>query len=209
MKDFQTQVETLYPDMVALRRDLHQHPETAFEEIRTAGMVARQLTDLGLEVRTGIGKTGVVAVLEGQFDGPTVLVRCDMDALPVQEENQTDYVSQIPNRMHACGHDGHVTIALTVARLLNQERSQMHGRVLFLFQPAEEIAMGAKAMIDDGALENPKAEVSLGLHLWNELPVGEVALVPGPMMAGADMFQVKITGKGGHAAMPHLAVDPV
>lgn len=209
MKDFQTQVKTLYSDMVALRRDLHRHPETAFEETRTAGIVARQLTDLGLEVRTGVGKTGVVAVLEGQFDGPTVLVRCDMDALPMQEENQTEYVSQIPNRMHACGHDGHVTIALTVARLLNQERSQMHGRVLFLFQPAEEIATGAKAMIDDGALENPKAEVSLGLHLWNELPVGEVALVPGPMMAGADLFQVKITGKGGHAAMPNLAVDPV
>ncbi len=209
MKDFLTQVETLYPDMVALRRDLHRHPETAFEETRTAGIVARQLTELGLEVRTGIGKTGVVGVLEGHFDGPTVLVRCDMDALPMQEENQTEYVSQIPNRMHACGHDGHVTIGLTVARLLNQERSRMRGRVLFVFQPAEEIATGAKAMIDDGALENPKAEVSLGLHLWNELPVGEVALVPGPMMAGADLFQVKITGKGGHAAMPNLAVDPV
>lgn len=209
MKDFRSQVESLYPEMVAQRRDFHRYPEIAFEEMRTAGIVAQQLAELGLEVQTGVGQTGVVAVLEGRQHGPTVLVRCDMDALPIQEENQTEYVSQTANRMHACGHDGHMTIVLAVAKALVREREYMHGQVKFLFQPAEEIAAGAKAMISDGALDYPKPDVSLGLHLWNELPLGTVALVPGPMMAGADLFQVKITGKGGHAAMPNLAVDPL
>ncbi len=209
MKDFRSQVESLYPEMVAQRRDFHRYPEIAFEEMRTAGIVAQQLAELGLEVQTGVGQTGVVAVLEGRQHGPTVLVRCDMDALPIQEENQTEYVSRNTNRMHACGHDGHMTIVLAVAKALVREREHMHGQVKFLFQPAEEIAAGAKAMISDGALDYPKPDVSLGLHLWNELPLGTVALVPGPMMAGADLFQVKITGKGGHAAMPNLAVDPL
>lgn len=209
MKDFRSQVESLYSEMVAQRRDFHRYPEIAFEEMRTAGIVAQQLTELGLEVQTGVGQTGVVAVLEGRQHGPTVLVRCDMDALPIQEENQTEYVSRNTNRMHACGHDGHMTIVLAVAKALVREREYMHGQVKFLFQPAEEIAAGAKAMISDGALDYPKPDVSLGLHLWNELPLGTVALVPGPMMAGADLFQVKITGKGGHAAMPNLAVDPL
>lgn len=209
MKDFRSQVESLYSEMVAQRRDFHRYPEIAFEEMRTAGIVAQQLAELGLEVQTGVGQTGVVAVLEGRQHGPTVLVRCDMDALPIQEENWTEYVSQTANRMHACGHDGHMTIVLAVAKVLVREREHMHGQVKFLFQPAEEIAAGAKAMISDGALDYPKPDVSLGLHLWNELPLGTVALVPGPMMAGADLFQVKITGKGGHAAMPDLAVDPL
>lgn len=209
MKDFRSQVESLYPEMVAQRRDFHRYPEIAFEETRTASIIAQQLAELGLEVQTGVGQTGVVAVLEGRQPGPTVLVRCDMDALPIQEENWTEYVSQTANRMHACGHDGHMTIVLAVAKVLVREREHMHGQVKFLFQPAEEIAAGAKAVISDGALDYPKPDVSLGLHLWNELPLGTVALVPGPMMAGADLFQVKITGKGGHAAMPNLAVDPL
>jgi amidohydrolase len=209
MKDFRSQVESLYPEMVGQRRDFHRYPEIAFEEMRTASIVTQQLAELGLEVQTGVGQTGVVAVLEGKQHGPTVLVRCDMDALPIQEENQTEYVSQNANRMHACGHDGHMTIVLAVAKVLVREREHMHGQVKFLFQPAEEIAAGAKAIISDGALDDPKPDVSLGLHLWNELPLGTVALVPGPMMAGADLFQVKITGKGGHAAMPNLAVDPL
>lgn len=209
MKNFRLRVETLYPEMVARRRDFHRHPEIAFEEVRTAGVVARELRELGLEVQTGVGKTGVVAVLEGQYDGPTVLVRSDMDALPMTEENQTDYISETPNRMHACGHDGHMSILLAVAKLLNAEREHLHGRVKFIFQPAEEIANGAKAMIEDGALENPEADVSFGLHLWNELPVGEVSLVSGAMMAGADLFMVKLVGKGGHAAMPDQTIDPL
>ncbi len=196
-------------ELVARRRDLHQHPELAFEEVRTAGIVAQELSNLGLEVQTGVGKTGVVAILEGDSDGPTVLVRADMDALPIEEANQTDYISQTSGKMHACGHDGHTTIALGVARLLSGYRSQMAGRVKFVFQPAEEIASGARAMIDDGVLENPRPDVGLGLHLWNDLPLGTIGMTTGGLMAGSSIFAINITGKGGHGAQPQLTVDPV
>lgn len=196
-------------ELVARRRDLHQHPELAFEEVRTAGIVAQELSNLGLEVQTGVGKTGVVAILEGDSDGPTVLVRADMDALPIEEANQTDYISQTSGKMHACGHDGHTTIALGVARLLSGYRSQMAGRVKFVFQPAEEIASGARAMIDDGVLENPRPDVGLGLHLWNDLPLGTIGMTTGGLMAGSSIFSIDITGRGGHGAQPQLTVDPV
>jgi len=209
MKDFRSQVEAMREELIAQRRDFHQHPELAFEEIRTAGIVAEQLQQLGLEVQSGVGKTGVVGVLDGEHDGPTVLVRCDMDALPVTEENETDYVSQTPGKMHACGHDGHTTIALAVARLLNDKRADMHGRVKFVFQPAEETGLGARAMIADGVLDRPKPDYCVGLHLWNEMPVGQVAVPSGPSMAGAGMFELHIQGRGGHAAMPHQTADPV
>src|SRR5215813_433138 len=129
-------------DLIARRRDLHQHPELAFEEVRTAGIVAKELGDLGLEVITGIGKTGVVCILEGKRDGPTIMFRCDMDALPVTEANKVDYISQISGKMHACGHDGHTSIGLGVARLLAEQRDNIAGRVKFVFQPAEEIGRG-------------------------------------------------------------------
>jgi amidohydrolase len=160
-------------------------------------------------VQTGIGKTGVVAILEGSEDGPTVLVRADMDALPIQEANETDYVSQMPNVMHACGHDGHVSIGLAVARMLNKHRAEIKGRIKFVFQPAEEISTGAAAMIADGVLENPRPDYSIGLHLWNDLPLGQVAATPGPCMAAADTWKCKITGYGGHGASPHLTKDPI
>jgi amidohydrolase len=207
--DWITRAQALQPEMIERRRDLHRHPEIAFQEVRTAGIVAQTLGALGLEVTTGVAKTGVVAILEGAYDGPTVLVRCDMDALPITEENQVDYGSTIPGRMHACGHDGHVTIGLAVAKLLSQQRDQIAGRVKFLFQPAEEVANGAQAMIDAGALQNPTPVVSFGLHLWNELPVGEIAITDGPFMAGADVFKIKITGSGGHAAIPEQTRDPI
>jgi len=207
--DFMTQADAMRDELVARRRDLHQHPELAFEEIRTAGIVARELTDLGLEVQTGVGKTGVVAMLDGAQPGPTVLVRADMDALPIHEENEVDYASTVPGKMHACGHDGHTTIALAVAKLLAPHRDQMAGRIKFVFQPAEEAGKGARAMVNDGVLSDPRPDVSVGLHLWNSLPVGTVAAADGPIMAGASIFTVKITGKGSHAASPHLGVDPV
>ncbi len=207
--DFKAQAEALRDELIARRRDLHQHPEIAFEEVRTAGIVAKELTDLGLEVTTGVGRTGVVAMLEGEASGPTVLVRADMDALPVQEETGADYTSRIPGKMHACGHDGHTAIALAVAKMLSGQREQMAGRVKFVFQPAEEIAGGAKAMIKDGVLENPRPDVSLGLHLWNTLPLGYVAVTDGPSMAGSSSFSIVIKGYGAHAASPHLASDPV
>jgi amidohydrolase len=207
--DFKAQAEALRDELIARRRDFHQHPEIAFEEVRTAGIVAGELTQLGLEVQTGVGKTGVVAILEGAHAGPTVLVRADMDALPIREENQTDYVSQIAGKMHACGHDGHTSIALGVAKLLAPLRDQIAGRIKFVFQPAEEIGKGALAMLADGAMGDPRPDISVGLHLWNSLPYGKVGVAEGPVMSGASIFTLRVTGKGGHAASPHQNVDPV
>jgi len=183
--DFKPHIAARQDAWIALRRDLHRHPELEFTLPRTAGIVAGRLHELGLEVQTGVGESGVVAVLEGTADGPTVLVRADMDALPIQEENEVPYASQTAGIMHACGHDGHTAIALAVAELLSARRADLAGRVKFIFQPAEEIGRGAQAMIAAGALQAPAPQVSLGLHLWNEMPVGAVALVDGPMMAAA------------------------
>jgi amidohydrolase len=207
--DWMTHAQAMRDDLVARRRDLHRHPELAFEEVRTAEIVARELHALGLEVSTGIGKTGVVGVLDGAQDGPTVMVRCDMDALPVTEANSTDYISETPGKMHACGHDGHTAIGLGVARMLVQQREQIAGRIKFVFQPAEEVVKGALAMMDDGVLENPRPDVCVGLHLWNDLPLGQVSLTDGPSMASADMWSLTIKGSGGHGARPEQTRDPI
>jgi amidohydrolase len=207
--DIKAQAYAMRDELIARRRDFHQHPETAFEEFRTAGIVAQELTKLGLEVQTGVGKTGVVAVLEGDQDGPTVLVRADMDALPIQEENTFEYISTNAHKMHACGHDGHTAIGLAVAKILSQQRDQIVGRIKFVFQPAEEIGQGARAMIADGALSDLRPDVTLGLHLWNSMPLGTLGVADGSVMAGATNFAIKITGKGSHAASPHLGVDPI
>jgi amidohydrolase len=199
----------LRDEIVALRRDLHAHPELAFEEVRTAGIVAQRLNGLGLEVRTGVGRTGVVAMLEGDHAGPTVLVRADMDALPIAEDLDVAFRSQTDGKMHACGHDGHTAIALGVAEMLTAERSRMHGRVKFVFQPAEEVAAGAAAMIADGVLHDPRPDVSLGLHLWNSLPVGVLGVADGPTMAGCINFTIVVRGKGAHGASPQFSADPV
>ncbi len=208
-RGFKAITESMRDELIARRRDLHQHPELAFEEVRTSNIIAEELNKLGLEVQTGMGKTGVVAVLEGDHDGPTVMYRADMDALPIEEENDVDYRSTVPGVMHACGHDGHVTIALGVAKLMSQYRQDIKGRIKFVFQPAEEGAGGAKAMIEDGVLHNPTPEIGLGLHIWNPLPVGKVGVTEGAMMSGASSFHIMIQGRGGHAAMPHTAVDTV
>ncbi|MYE27898.1 MAG: amidohydrolase [Chloroflexi bacterium] len=207
--DFMADAEALRDDLIARRRDFHQHPELAFEEHRTAGIVADELNDLGLEVQTGIGVTGVVGILEGAADGPTVLYRADMDALPILEENETDYVSQRPGVMHACGHDGHTAIALGIAKVLSNHRDSLSGRVKFVFQPAEERGSGAESMIADGALDSPAPDYCLGIHLWNDLEVGTVSAVAGPTMSGAGVFEITITGVGGHGAMPQQTADPI
>lgn len=209
MRSFRTESESLYDQLVRWRRDLHQHPEIAFEEVRTASIVAGALNELGIEVQSGVGKTGVVGVLEGEADGPTVLVRADMDALPVQEENAIPYVSTIPGKMHACGHDAHTAIALGVATIMAQHRDHLSGRIKFVFQPAEEIGAGANAMIADNVLQNPSPDVAVGLHVWNTMPVGTVALTDGPMMAGIETFRIIVEGQGGHAAEPQETHDPV
>lgn len=207
--DFLPAATALADRLTAWRRDLHRHPELAFQEKRTASLVAKELTSLGLEVQTGIGQTGVVGILAGTDDGPTVLVRFDMDALPITEQNDVPYGSCAPGIMHACGHDGHTAIGLGVAHLLCARRDQIRGQIKFVFQPAEEIAAGANAMIADGVLDNPVPTVAIGLHLWNALPVGQLGLMPGPTMAGASIFEITIRGKGGHGASPHETRDPL
>ncbi|MEO8609739.1 MAG: amidohydrolase [Chloroflexota bacterium] len=207
--DFKTRAQAMRADLVARRRDFHMHPELGFEEFRTSGIIAEELGSLGLQVETGVGKTGVVALLEGGQIGPTIMVRVDMDALPLTEANQVDYVSQTPGKMHACGHDGHVTIGLAVAKLLSEYRDKIAGQVKFVFQPAEEGLGGALAMIGAGVLDNPRPDVVLGLHLWSELPIGTIGIADGAIMSGSSIFRLIVNGKGGHAAMPYTTIDPV
>lgn len=200
----------LGPQLVTWRRDFHAHPELSFEEVRTAGIVAAHLRDLGLEVTTGIGKTGVVAIVEPDnlpAPAPTLMLRFDMDALPIAEENDVPYRSRVHGVMHACGHDGHTAIGMGVAQLLAARRQTLPGRVKLVFQPAEEIAQGARAMIADGALEHPKPAAAFGLHLWTGLPLNQVAVQSGPLLADAARFSIKVRGRGGHGAAPHETID--
>ena len=214
MPDFLKEAQSLFEYTQSLRRDLHMHPELGFHEVRTAGIVAKELNALEMEVTTGIAKTGVVGLLEGAKPGPVILVRFDMDALPVTEETGAPYASTAPGTMHACGHDGHTAIGLTVAKMLHAYRDQLAGTVKFMFQPAEEGTCGEEIggnemMIREGVLDNPKPDLALALHLWNELPFGSVHVAGGPVMAGAEEFKITVAGKGGHAAIPHHTVDPV
>jgi len=209
MMDFVKGAQELFEYTREMRRDFHMHPELGFQEFRTANIVAKELTKLGMEVKTGVGQTGVIALLEGKSAGPVVLVRFDMDALPIQEETGAEYASVNAGVMHACGHDGHVAVGLTTARILNSLRNEFNGTVKFMFQPAEEGLGGAERMIEDGVLENPSPDVVLSLHVWNEKPVGWLGVVPGTVMAAADTFTIKIHGKGGHGASPNLTHDPI
>jgi amidohydrolase len=203
------EAEQLFAYTQTKRRDFHRNPELGFQEFRTAEIVARELSELGFVVTTGIGKTGVVALLEGIQPGPVLLLRFDMDALPIQEENQTEYVSCNQGVMHACGHDAHTSVGLSIAKLLHRHRDELHGVIKLMFQPAEEGLGGAEAMIADGVLTNPKPDYALAMHVWNEKPVGWLGLASGPVMAAAEAFQVRISGKGGHGALPSAAIDPI
>lgn len=209
MIDFLQEAQAMFEYTRQLRRDFHRHPELGFQEVRTAGVVAHELAALDLEVSTGVGKTGVVAHLEGNRQGPVLLIRFDMDALPIQEETGAEYASENPGVMHACGHDGHTAIGLTVARILASHRESLPGVVKLVFQPAEEGLGGAEAMLADGVLENPRPQMALALHLWNEKPLGWIGVTPGPAMSASERFRVVIRGKGGHGAAPHLTIDPV
>ena len=202
-------IAALHDDMTEWRHDIHAHPEIAFEEVRTAGIVADKLKSWGIEVHTGIAKTGVVGVLKGRGDGGrTVALRADMDALPMTEETGLPYQSVNPGKFHGCGHDGHTTMLLGAARYLSETRN-FDGTVYFLFQPAEEGAGGARVMVEEGLLDRfPCGEV-YALHNWPMLPVGEIGVRSGPIMAATDTFSTTIRGVGGHAAMPHLTVDPI
>jgi len=210
--EFKAGAAALVPQLVAWRRDFHMHPELGFQEVRTAGIVAEHLRNLGLEVSTGVGKTGVVALVEADdtpLDAPTVLLRFDMDALPIHEANAVDYRSQNDGVMHACGHDGHTAIGMGVAQLLVNHRAALPGRVKLVFQPAEEALGGALAMINDGVLDDPKPAAAFGLHLWSRLPLNNVVVQSGPLWAAADGFDLVVHGKGGHGAMPHETIDAI
>lgn len=206
------EASALAPQLVTWRRDFHMHPEMGFQEVRTAGIVAEHLRNLGLEVSTGIGKTGVVALVEADgtpLDAPTVMLRFDMDALPILEQTNLPFRSQNEGVMHACGHDGHTAIGMGVAQLLTRYRQQLPGRVKLVFQPAEEALGGALAMINDGVLNDPKPAAAFGLHLWSRLPLNQVVVQAGPLWAAADGFDLVVRGKGGHGAMPHETVDAI
>ena len=209
MTDFLLEAQELFEYTRKLRRDFHRHPELGFQEFRTSGIIARELNDLGLKVSTGIAKTGVVALLEGTKPGPVVLLRFDMDALPVQEATGAEYASQTDGLMHACGHDGHTAIGLTVARILHAHQEELKGTIKFVFQPAEEGLGGAKQMVAEGVLENPRPDYTLALHLWNDQPIHWYGVTQGPAMAASEFFTVTITGKGGHGASPHQTIDPI
>ena len=214
MRDFLSQAKDLFPYTQSLRRDFHMHPELGFREFRTGGIVAKELESLGIEVTKGVGKTGLVGLLEGTKPGPTLMLRFDMDALPITEETGAEYASQNNGVMHACGHDGHTAIGLTVAKILHSHREELRGTIKFCFQPSEEgpngeETGGAESMMRDGLLDDPKVDMSLTLHLWNEKPLGWLGVKTGPIMAGADIFTVHVTGRGGHGAIPDMAVDPI
>jgi amidohydrolase len=196
-------------DMAAWRHDLHAHPETAFEEQRTADIVARLLESFGIAVERGIAKTGVVGTLAGaRPGGRAIALRADMDALHVHEKSGLAYASQDAGRMHACGHDGHTAMLLGAARYLAETRN-FAGTVHLIFQPAEENEGGARVMIEEGVLERYPAMTVWGMHNWPGLPEGQFAIRPGPMMAAFDIFEITVAGRGAHAAMPHLGIDPV
>jgi amidohydrolase len=208
MKEWLNRLDALYPDMQQWRRHLHRHPELSYREAETAAFVAGLLRSWGIEPTVNVGGHGVTADIAGGKPGPTVALRADMDALPIQDEKTCAYRSTVDGVMHACGHDGHTATLLAIARTLQEHRADLPGRVRLIFQPAEEISPGgAKPMIEAGVLEG--VDVIYGVHLWTPLPVGTCATRPGPFMAAADEFLIRIEGKGGHGGLPHETVDSV
>lgn len=195
--------------LIEIRRDIHAHPELAFEEVRTAGVVARELERLGIEHQTGVAKTGVVGIIKGGRPGPVLAIRADMDALPIHEQTGLPYASTIPGKMHACGHDIHTTTLLGVAEVLRDLAPQIAGTVKLVFQPAEEAIGGAQVMINEGVLDNPKVDMALGFHNGPNVPVGTFTYTRGPGLAAADTFEITVHGVSGHAAAPHNSVDPI
>ena len=204
-----TQAQEIKPFLVQLRRAIHRQPELGFDVFKTADLVARTLRELGVEAQTGVGKTGVVGYL-GDGDGPVIAIRADMDALPIQEINQVEYKSEVPGKMHACGHDAHTAMLLGAARLLSQMK--LRGQVRLLFQPSEEDfdaegVSGAPRMIADGALQG--VDRVIALHVDGALEAGTIGLEAGQVAAAVDTFKAQVLGRGGHGARPHKALDPI
>jgi amidohydrolase len=206
VRDITARIEA---DLIEIRRDIHAHPELAFEEVRTAGVVARELTRLGIAHETGIGRTGVVGLIEGGRPGKVLAIRADMDALPIHERTGLPFASTIDGKMHACGHDLHTATLLGVAAVLKELAPQLAGTVKLIFQPAEEAIGGAEEMIRAGVLEGPKVDLALALHNAPQMPVGRFGFCRGPALAAADTFEIVVHGRSGHAAHPYAAVDPI
>jgi hippurate hydrolase len=202
------EVEENFGDkIVALRRDIHREPELGFDTEKTAAKVLAALDGLPLDLETGVAQNGIVATLEGEGGGPTVALRADMDALPIQEETGLPFTSEIEGKMHACGHDGHTSMLVGAVHVLSGMRDRLGGTIKFVFQPAEEGGGGGKVMVDEGVADDVSS--IFALHLWPGLPFGKVATKAGPIMAAADAFEMEVRGSGGHGAMPHLAADAV
>ena len=202
-----SEIHAIKDIIVSTRRDIHQHPELAFDEHRTSKLVAERLESFGIEIQTGVGKTGVVGTLKGKNDGKTIAFRADMDALPIQETSDISYKSINAGIMHACGHDGHTAMLLGTAEVLSKQADKLNGTLKFFFQPAEEGQGGARFMIDDGALEG--VDEVYGIHLWNYQKYGTIGVKSGPIMAAADIFEITVHGKGGHGAAPQGTKDAV
>ena len=205
------EIDKIEERVIEIRRQIHRQPELEYQEEKTAALAAKELKKLDIAVETGVYHTGVCGLLENSRDkeDKTILLRADMDALPIQENTGAPYSSEVPGVMHACGHDGHTAILIGAAMVLNELQDEFEGNVKFIFQPAEETTGGAKGMIEEGVLENPKVDAALALHLWGTLPRGMIEYKSGPVMASPDAFNIKIIGSGGHAAQPHNCVDPV
>ncbi len=193
--------------IIKIRRDLHRIPEPAYTEEKTSAYVAEYLRKEGFDVQTEIAQFGVVGLMRLSRPGKTLLIRSDMDALPISEETGLPFTSTHEGAMHACGHDGHMAMVLGAATILNRVKDELRGNIKFLFQPAEEGPGGAKPMIEAGVMENPQVDYSIGCHLWPAIPEGTIGVKAGPLMAAMDRFDIKIKGKGGHGAMPHLCID--
>jgi amidohydrolase len=207
MANVHQMVSELKDLIINTRRDLHRIPETGYTEKKTSAYVADYLTKEGLDVQTEIAQYGVVGLMDTGKPGPTLMIRADMDALPLKEDTGLSFASEHEGAMHACGHDSHMAMVLGAATVFKKIKNELSGKIKFLFQPAEEGPGGAKPMIDAGVMENPKVDYSIGCHVWPQLPEGTIGVRSGPFMAAMDRFDIKIFGKGGHGAMPHLCVD--
>lgn len=200
--------QELFQELIDIRRQIHLYPELGFEEEITSKFIEDYLINLGLKVER-IAKTGIVGLLVGGLPGPVVAIRADMDCLPIQEETEVDYKSKYQGKMHACGHDGHVSILLCTAKNLVQNKCKIKGQVKFIFQPAEESEGGALPMILEGALENPRVEKMYALHLWSMIPIGKIGIKSGPIMGATCEMKIEIMGIGGHGALPQDSIDPI
>jgi amidohydrolase len=200
---------SVYEDAVRLRRLFHENPELGFEEHQTSFNIEKFLKDIGLEVITGFAKTGVVGILHGQKEGPVIALRADMDALPIQEDTTSAFSSKIPSVMHACGHDMHMAMLLGAAKALSKVKEYISGTIKFIFQPAEEMFAGGKSMVEEGVLKNPNVDYIYGFHVWPDLPIGQIGIKSGPMMASMDTFEVTLKGKSGHGAAPQQGIDTI